>query len=160
MAPLHRVVILGGGFGGLQAALALRRVQVDVTLVDRRNFHLFQPLLYQVATGALSPADIASPLRSVLNRQRNTRVVQAEVVDFDPKGRRVLLRDGELPYDTLIVAAGAAPHYFGHSEWSETAPGLKSVEDALEVRRKVFSAFEAAELESDPEARRALLTFV
>lgn len=155
-----RVVIVGGGFGGLYAARRLGREAVDVTLVDRRNFHLFQPLLYQVATGGLSPADIASPLRSVLNRQKNTRVVQAEVVDFDLDARKVILKDGELPYDTLIVASGAASHYFGHTEWAASAPGLKSVEDALEIRKRVFLAFEAAERESDPEARRALLTFV
>src|SRR5436853_6745449 len=134
MAPLHRVVILGGGFGGLQAALALRRVQVDVTLVDRRNFHLFRPLLYQVATGALSPANIASPLRSVLKRQRNARVWMADVVDFDPSGRRVVLRDGEVRYDTLVVAAGVRHNYFGHDEWERYAPGLKTVEDATEIR--------------------------
>lgn len=156
----HRVVIVGGGFGGLYAAQRLAQAAVEVTLVDRRNFHLFQPLLYQVATGGLSPGDIASPLRAVLNRQKNTRVLQAEVTDFDLKRRRVLLKDGELPYDTLIVAAGAQSHYFGREEWAERAPGLKSVEDALEIRRRVFLAFEAAERETDPEARRAWLTFV
>lgn len=156
----RRVVIVGGGFGGLYAAQKLGRASVEVTLVDRRNFHLFQPLLYQVATGGLSPGDIASPLRAVLSRQKNTRVHQAEVVDFDLDGKRVLLRDGELPYDTLIVAAGAASHYFGRQEWADTAPSLKTVEDALEIRRKVFVAFEAAERETDPEARRAWLTFV
>ncbi len=155
-----RVVIVGGGFGGLYAARRLRGAPVEVTLVDRRNFHLFQPLLYQVATGGLSPADIASPLRANLSRQRNTRDIQAEAVDFDLQGRRVILRDGELPYDVLIVAAGAATHYFGHAEWAPEAPGLKTVEDALEVRRRVFLAFEAAERETDPDARRACLTFV
>jgi NADH:quinone reductase (non-electrogenic) len=156
----HRVVVVGGGFGGLYTVQHLGRAPVQVTLVDRRNFHLFQPLLYQVATGGLSPGDIASPLRAVLNRQRNTRVLQGEVVDFDLERRRVILKDGELAYDTLIVAAGAASHYFGNPEWAETAPGLKTVEDALDIRRKVFLAFEAAERETDPEARRAWLTFV
>src|SRR5262245_54225519 len=118
-----RVVIVGGGFGGLYAAQRLGHAPVEVTLVDRRNFHLFQPLLYQVATGGLSPADIASPLRAVLNRQRSTRVLQGEVVDFDLERRRVILRDGELPYDTLVLAAGAASNYFGHPEWEAAAPG-------------------------------------
>lgn len=156
----RRVVIVGGGFGGLYAARRLGHAPVDVTLVDRRNFHLFQPLLYQVATGGLSPADIASPLRAVLNRQRNTRVLMGEVIDVDLEGRRVLLRDGELPYDTLIIATGAESNYFGHSEWEAAAPGLKSVEDALDVRRRIFVAFEAAEREANAEARRAWLTFV
>jgi NADH dehydrogenase len=159
-AARPRVVIVGGGFGGLYAAQRLGRAPVDVTLVDRRNFHLFQPLLYQVATGGLSPGDIASPLRAVLSRQKNTRVLQAEVTGFDLANRRVLLRDGEVPYDTLIVAAGAASHYFGHPEWADAAPPLKTVEDALEIRRRVFEAFEAAEKVEDPEARRAWLTFV
>ena len=156
----RQVVIVGGGFGGLYAAQHLGTAEVQVTLVDRRNFHLFQPLLYQVATGGLSPADIASPLRSVLSRQKNTRVLQGEVVDIDVQNRRLILQDGELPYDTLVVAAGSGSHYFGHPEWAEAAPGLKSVEDALEIRRRVFQAFEAAERETDPEKRRALLTFV
>lgn len=156
----RRVVIVGGGFGGLYAARRLGKAPVEVTLVDRRNFHLFQPLLYQVATGGLSPADIASPLRAILHRQRNTRVLQAEVVDLDLVGRRVILHRGELPYDVLVVAAGAASTYFGHAEWEPEAPGLKSIEDALELRRRIFSAFEAAELETDPEARRAWLTFL
>ena len=153
-------MIVGGGFGGLYAAQRLGKAPVEVTLVDRRNFHLFQPLLYQVATGGLSPGDIASPLRAVLNRQKNTRVLQAEVTDFDLEGRRVLLKDGELPYDSLIVAAGAESHYFGRNEWAREAPGLKTIEDALEVRKKVFMAFEAAEREADPQARSAWLTFV
>lgn len=156
----HRVVIVGGGFGGLYAAQRLGGAPVQVTLIDRRNFHLFQPLLYQVATGGLSPGDIASPLRAVLNKQKNTRVLQAEVTDFDLEGRRVLLKDGELPYDSLIVAAGAESHYFGRNEWAQEAPGLKSIEDALEVRKRVFVAFEAAEREADPAARAAWLTFV
>src|SRR5437588_9331029 len=131
MADIHRVVIIGGGLGGLYAAKRLRRAPVQLTLLDRRNFHLFQPLLYQVATGALSPANIAAPLRSVLQRQKNTTVLLAEVVGFDLAGKRVLLRDGGAqPYDSLIVAAGARHHYFGHPEWEKFAPGLKSLEDA------------------------------
>lgn len=155
-----RVVIIGGGFGGLYAALHLRRAAVQVTLIDRRNFHLFQPLLYQVATGGLSPGEIASPLRGVLSRQRNTRVLLAEVVDIDPQTHHVILADGTVPYDYLVIAAGAQHHYFGHPEWSEHAPGLKTIEDATEIRRRVFLAFEAAEREPDPERRRAWLTFV
>src|SRR5438270_4829293 len=161
MATTHRVVIVGGGFGGLRAALTLRRAPVDVTLIDRRNFHLFQPLLYQVATGGLSPANIASPLRAVLRRQKNTRVLLAEVVDFDLAGRRVLLRDGgHVPYDSLIVSTGARHHYFGHPEWEKDAPGLKTIEDATAIRRRVLTAFEQAEREADPARQRALLTFV
>jgi NADH:ubiquinone reductase (H+-translocating) len=157
---MHRVVIVGGGFGGLYAARALAKVPVDVTLLDRRNFHLFQPLLYQVATGGLSPANIAAPLRSVLRRQKNARVLLAEVTDFDLDRRLVKLADGAIPYDSLIVAAGARHHYFGHPEWEAVAPGLKSVEDATTMRRRILSAFEAAELCTDPERRQALLTFV
>src|SRR5438445_3523261 len=129
MATPPQVVIVGGGFGGLYAARHLRRAAVEVTLLDRRNFHLFQPLLYQVATGGLSPANIAAPLRALLKRQRNTRVLLAEVIDIDVPGKRVLLTDGSLPYDTLLVAAGARHHYFGHDEWEPLAPGLKTVED-------------------------------
>ncbi len=156
--PRPRVVIVGGGFGGLAAARGLAGRSVDVTLVDRRNHHLFQPLLYQVATGALSPANIASPLRSLLKRARNVRVLLAQVVDFAPG--RVLLADGELPCDTLIVAAGAETSYFGHDDWSAKAPGLKSIEDARAIRARALSAFERAERASDEESRRALLTFV
>ena len=159
----HRVVVIGGGFAGLQAVRALRRAPVEVTLVDRRNFHLFQPLLYQVATGALAAAEIASPLRGLLKRQRNARVVLGEVSGFDLRRRRVLLDGGEsaaIDYDTLVVAAGASHAYFGHDEWRHSAPGLKSLEDAIEIRRRILTAFEAAELETDPARRRALLTFV
>jgi NADH dehydrogenase len=156
-----QVVIIGGGFGGLYAARALRKTPVQVTVLDRRNFHLFQPLLYQVATGGLSPANIAAPLRAVLKHQANARVLLAEVRDIDVAQRRVKLADGpEVPYDTLIVAAGARHHYFGHPEWEELAPGLKTIEDATEMRRRVLLAFEMAERESDPEQRRAWLTFV
>ncbi len=157
----HRVVIAGGGFGGLYAAQSLGRADVDVTVVDRRNFHLFQPLLYQVATGALSPGEIASPLRYVLNRQKNTRVLLGEIEDIDTAGRRLLLKDGlEVPYDTLIVATGSTHHYFGHPEWSKLAPGLKTIEDATEIRTRILLAFERAEKHTDPEKRRADLTFV
>ncbi len=159
-ARAHRVVIVGGGFGGLRASRALRDAPVEVTLVDRRNFHLFQPLLYQVATGALSPGDIASPLRGILRRQRNTRVWLAEVTGFDVRGRRVVLRDGSVGYDTLVVAAGSGYQYFGRDDWQPLAPSLKSVEEALDIRRRVLGAFEAAEREADPHARAAWLTFV
>ncbi len=157
----RRVVIVGGGFGGLYAAQALKGAAVEVTLVDRRNFHLFQPLLYQVATGGLSPGDIASPLRHVLKRQSNARVLLAEVTGLDVEARQVRCSDGEpLPYDFLVLATGARHHYFGHGEWEALAPGLKTIEDATEVRRRIFLAFEAAEREPDPERRRAWLNFV
>jgi len=151
---------VGGGFGGLYAAQSLSRAPVEITLVDRRNFHLFQPLLYQVATGALSPANIAAPLRAVLKRQRTTRVLMAEVVGLDPSGRRLKLADGEVDYDTLIVATGSRHHYFGNPQWEPLAPGLKTIEDATEIRRRVLSAFELAEREPEPQKRRAWLTFV
>ena len=157
----HRVVVVGGGFAGLQTVRALRRAPVEVTLVDRRNFHLFQPLLYQAATGALAAPEIASPLRGLLKRQRNARVVLAEVVGFDVDRRRVLLENGAaIAYDSLVVAGGAGHDYFGHDEWRHIAPGLKTLEDAMEIRRRILSAFEAAELETDPGRRRAWLTFV
>ncbi|MEW6252054.1 MAG: NAD(P)/FAD-dependent oxidoreductase, partial [Planctomycetota bacterium] len=156
----QRVVIIGGGFGGLYAAQSLRRVLVDVTLVDRRNFHLFQPLLYQVATGGLSPANIAAPLRGVLNRQRNVQVLLAEACGFDLRRGRVLLRDGELAYDTLIVAAGSTNHYFGHDAWEALAPGLKSVEDATRIRARVLYAFEASERCAGHAETAGWLTFV
>ena len=155
----HRVVIVGGGFGGLYAAKGLGRAPVEVTLVDRRNFHLFQPLLYQVATGALSPGEIASPLRHVLEPNRNTRVWMAEVTGIDVAGRKLILDDRELPYDTLILAPGSTNHHFGNN-WKEVAPGLKTIEDATTIRSRILHAFEAAELEPDPEKRRAWLTFV
>ena len=155
------VVIVGGGFGGLAAARRLRNAPVTITLVDRRNHHVFQPLLYQVATAALSPADISAPIRSVLRRQRNAEVLMAEVTEIDREGRRVILSHGDpLAYDYLIVATGATHAYFGHPEWESVAPGLKTLEDATEIRRRVLLAFEAAEQEPDPEERRALLTFV
>ena len=158
---LHRVVIVGGGFGGLQAALSLARAPVEVTLVDRRNFHLFQPLLYQVATGGLSPANIAAPFRAVLSRQRNTRVVLGEVTGFDVAQRRVLLADGTaLQYDTLILASGSSHHYFGHDEWERIAPGLKTVEDATAMRRRILLAFEQAERAPNAAERDAWLSFV
>ncbi|HUI44096.1 MAG TPA: NAD(P)/FAD-dependent oxidoreductase [Terriglobia bacterium] len=160
MPERHRIVIVGGGFGGLRAAQALKRAPVDITLIDRRNFHLFQPLLYQVATGGLSPANIAAPLRGVLKKQQNARVLLGEVTDADVAGRRVILKDGEVPYDTLIVATGARHHYFGHSEWEHLAPGLKTVEDGTRIRTKILLAFEAAERELDPARESAWLTFV
>lgn len=156
----HRVIILGGGFGGLYAARALRKARVDVTLIDRRNFHLFQPLLYQVATGSLSPGEVCAPLRSILSRQKNTRVLLGEVSDIDPRARTVMLRDGGVfEYDSLIVATGSQSFYFGHDGWSEWAPSLKSVEEATAIRHKILYAFEAAERETDPEQQRAWLTF-
>jgi NADH:ubiquinone reductase (H+-translocating) len=157
---LHHVVIVGGGFGGLHAALTLGKLPVQVTLIDKRNFHLFQPLLYQVATGGLSPADISSPLRSILNHHQNTKVLMGEVRNIDPHQQKVFLNKGEVSYDTLIVATGVSHHYFGNDQWAPTAPGLKTVEDALEMRRRIFMAFEAAEKETDLEKRRAWLTFV
>jgi len=155
-----RVVIVGGGFGGLAAARALAAAPVRVTLVDRRNHHLFQPLLYQVATAALNPADIAAPIRKVLRRQENAEVFLAEASGVDLARRRLLLSDGELDYDFLVLATGATHSYFGHDEWETLAPGLKSVEDALEIRRRVLSAFERAERETDAQEQRAWTTFV
>lgn len=158
----HRVVIVGGGFGGLYAARQLGiDPEIAVTLVDRRNFHLFQPMLYQVATGALSPGEIAQPLRSVLRKQRNTTVILGEAVGLDPVRREVLMSDGgPIPYDSLIVATGAHHTYFGHDEWAALAPGLKTLEDATEIRRRILIAFEAAEREADADLRRAWMTFV
>jgi NADH dehydrogenase len=158
---IPHVVIVGGGFGGLYAAKSLKNAPVKVTLIDKRNFHLFQPLLYQVATGTLSPADIASPLRVVLSQHKNTQVLLDKVVDIDPEAKKVFLAEREaLDYDALIVATGVSHHYFGNEQWQNDAPGLKTVEDALEMRRRIFMAFEAAEKEPDPKKREALLTFV
>jgi NADH dehydrogenase len=155
-----RIVVVGGGFGGLYAVRRLESLRVDVTLLDRRNFHLFQPLLYQVATGGLSPANIAAPLRAILKWNRNTRVLLADVTGFDVPRRCVLTTSGEFPYDTLVVAAGVRHQYFGHDSWESEAPGLKTLEDAVEMRRRILLAFERAETETNPEKRRALLTFV
>jgi NADH dehydrogenase len=163
----HRIVVVGGGFGGLQATLKLARMPVEVTLVDRRNFHLFQPLAYQVATGALTPAEICYPLRRIFRRRRNVRVILAEVTDVDLEARRLDLRGmaadvapEPLTYDTLIVSGGSLYSYFGHDEWQRHAAELKSLEGGLTLRRQILSAFEAAELETDPERQAALLTFV
>ncbi len=154
------VVVLGGGFAGLSAARALRSAPVDVTIVDRRNHHLFQPLLYQVATAALNPGDIAYPIRSVLRNQPNARTLLARVDAIDLEARTLLLADGVLSFDYLLVATGATHSYFGKDEWEQWAPGLKTIEDALEVRRRVLSAFEAAERQTDPAQLPATLTFV
>ena len=165
-----KVIVIGGGFGGLQAARSLKRSDVDITIIDRRNFHLFQPLLYQVATGGLSPANIAAPIRSMFRRQENVKVHLGEVVAIDPRQKTVEVHSTEpgeneikkatLNYDWLIVAAGVTHSYFGNDGWEEFAPGLKTIEDATEIRRRVLAAFEAAEFESDPERRDELLTFV
>jgi NADH:ubiquinone reductase (H+-translocating) len=160
LANKHQVLIIGGGFGGLSAARRLRSVPVDVTLVDRSNYHLFQPLLYQVATGALSPANIASPLRNILKKQKNARVLLAEAIGIDAANRRVILSDGSLDYDSLIVATGSSDQYFGHNEWARFAPGLKTLDDATDMRRRILLAFETAEREPDPERVQSLLTFV
>ena len=156
----HKVVIIGGGFGGLYTAQSLGNAPVEVKLIDKRNFHLFQPLLYQVATGSLSPADISSPLRLILSNNQNTQVLLEEVKDIDPQQQKVIMANSELEYDSLIVATGVSHHYFGNDQWQDFAPGLKTVEDALEIRRRIFHAFEAAEKESDPAKQRAWLTFV
>jgi NADH dehydrogenase len=161
MGEKHRVVILGGGFGGLAAALKLKLAPVEITLIDRRNFHLFQPLLYQVATGSLSPGEIAAPIRGVLSRQKNTSVLLGEAVDVDPQAKRVILRDGAtFEYDSLIVATGTQTSYYGNDSWREWAPSLKSVEDATEIRHKILYAFERAERAATPEEAHAWLTFV
>src|SRR5262245_30283451 len=160
MNEAHRVVIVGGGFAGLKLAQSLKRAPVQVTLLDRRNFHLFQPLLYQVATGVLSPANIATSLREIVRRQKNVEVLLEEVIDVDVKRRKVNCRDHEFPYDTLVVATGAQHQYFGHDEWETFAPGLKTLEDATNIRHRILSAFEAAELEDDEDLRREWMTFV
>lgn len=157
----HRVLIAGGGFGGLYAARALQRHDVAITVVDRRNFHLFQPLLYQAAAGQLSPGDIAAPLRSVFRGRTNVSVLLGEVVDIDPAARTMQLADGaRLGWNSLIVATGAENFYFGHDQWERIAPGLKTIEDAIRIRHRILFAFEAAERESDPERRGAWLTFI
>jgi NADH dehydrogenase len=161
MAALPQVVIIGGGFAGLDAARRLRKVPCEVTIVDRHNHHVFQPLLYQVATAGLSPGDIASPIRWILRKQERLRVLLANVERIDTAAKQLLLDRGErLPYDYLIVAAGATHSYFGHDEWSGTAPGLKTLDDALSLRRRLLLAFEEAERETDPARQRFLLTFV
>jgi len=160
MSTPPRIVILGAGFGGLFAARALARVAADVTLVDRHNYHLFQPLLYQVATAGLPPSDIAWPIRSILRRQRNARVLLAEVSGIDVRERTVELEDRTIPFDYLVVATGSTHSYFGHEEWRALAPGLKSIDDATQIRRRILRAFEAAEIEDDPAARDRLLRFV
>lgn len=156
---IPRVVIVGSGFGGLTAARTFRGAPVALTVIDRRNHHLFQPLLYQVATAALSPGDIAYPIRAILASQRNADVILADAVRIDVDRREVVLADGTVPYDRLIVATGATHSYFGHDEWEPFAPGLKSLEDALEIRRRILLAFERAERETDPVKRKELLTF-
>ncbi len=159
-ALMPRVVIVGAGFGGLWAARALRNAPVQVTVIDRNNHHLFQPLLYQVATASISPAEICAPIRSVLRKQKNTEVLLAEVTGVDVQAQRVLIHDQSIPYDYLILATGARDSYFGHNDWAPSAPGLKSVVQATAIRRKLLLAFEMAERETDPEKRQALLTFV
>jgi NADH:ubiquinone reductase (H+-translocating) len=161
MPGQHRVIILGGGFGGLLAAQKLKRAPVQVKLFDRRNFHLFQPLMYQVATGSLSPGEIAAPLRSVLNKQKNTEVLLGEAADIDPANNSIKLKDGaEFEYDSLIVATGSQTSYYGNDAWREAAPSLKSVEEATAIRHKILMAFECAERAKTPEDVRAWLTFV
>jgi len=161
MAQQHRVLIIGGGYGGLYAARALAKRDVEITLVDRRNHHLFSPLLYQVATGALSPSDIAQPLRLILRKQKNARVLLGEAIGIDPDARTVRLDDGsDLPYDSLIVATGTKHSYFGNDAWAEHAPGIKTLEDALQMRARILDAFENAELETDATRQHAWMSFV
>ncbi len=155
-----RVVIIGGGFAGLQAARSLRKVAVEVKLIDRRNFHLFQPLLYQVATGELSPANIATPIRGVLRKQKNALVELGEVSGFELNPPAVITTDGKIEFDYLVLATGSTHHYFGNEQWSKFAPGLKTIENATEIRRQILAAFEAAERCGDPDTARQLLTFV
>jgi NADH dehydrogenase len=161
MPGKHRILILGGGFGGLVAAQTLNRAEAQVTLIDKRNFHLFQPLLYQVATGSLSPGEIAAPLRSVLRRQKNTEVLLGEAVDLDPVAKRVALRDGAIfSYDSLIIATGSETSYYGKNQWRDVAPSLKTIEEATAIRHKLLYAFERAERAASEEEARAWLTFV
>src|SRR5262249_39028108 len=160
MSTKSKVIIIGGGFGGLSAAQALQSTPVEITLIDRRNYHLFQPLLYQVATGSLSPGDIAAPLRGVLSRQKNVRVLLGNVEDIDPVSKRVLLDDGaSFEYDFLIVASGSQTSYYNHDDWQRWAPGLKSLEEATSIRHKILYAFEVAERLDDAARRREWLTF-
>ncbi len=157
---MHRVVIVGGGFAGLHAARHLGHLDVSVTLIDTRNFHLFQPLLYQVATASLSPANIAAPLRTILKNQKNTTVLMGQVIDIDVEKREVVLEDARVPYDSLLLATGARHQYFGRDDWEKYAPGLKTIEDALNIRQRILTAFELAERETDPKAIERLLNFV
>ncbi len=157
---MPRIVIVGAGFGGLKAALALHHANARITVIDRQNHHLFQPLLYWVATAGLSPADISSPIRSVLRKQKNTEVLMGEVTGVDLTQQRVLMGEQAVPYDYLVLATGAHDNYFGHPEWEHYAPGLKSIVDATSIRRKILLAFEAAEREPDPQKVKSLLTFV
>ena len=158
MAP--RIVIIGGGFGGLYTARGLRHAEAEITVVDRHNYHLFQPLLYQVATAALNPSDIAAPIRSILRHQKNVSVILGDAIDVDVDAKRVQLADGTIDYDFLVIATGATHSYFAHPEWERDAPGLKTIEDALEIRRRVLTAYEEAERETDPVKQEAWLTFV
>lgn len=159
-SDVPRIVVVGAGFGGLSAVKALARAPADVVVIDERNYHLFQPLLYQVATAGLSPADIAAPIRGILARQKNARVLLGRVTGIDVADRTVILHDREVPYDYLIVATGARHAYFGHDEWGPVAPGLKNIDDATRLRRKILIAFEHAEDEDDADERRRLMTFV
>jgi NADH:ubiquinone reductase (H+-translocating) len=156
---MPHIVIIGGGFAGLYTARGLKNVDAQITVVDRHNYHLFQPLLYQVATAGLNPSDIAAPIRGILRKQKNTRVILGEAIAVDMNRKVVQLADGELSYDFLVIATGATHSYFSHGEWEKHAPGLKTIDDALEIRRRVLLAFEAAERETDPETRTAFLTF-
>jgi NADH dehydrogenase len=155
-----KVVIIGGGFGGLEAARTLQRANAEITVVDRQNHHCFQPLLYQVATAALSPADVAWPIRHILRSQQNATVLMADVSGIDAEQKKVHTDSGDIPYDFLVIATGAMHSYFGHDEWSDVAPGLKRIEDATRIRRSILIAFEQAEIMADPEEQRRLLTFV
>lgn len=156
----YKVVIVGGGFGGLWTATHLKDPELEITLIDKRNFHLFQPLLYQVATGGLSPADIASPLRGILAKRKNVQAKLAEMTGIDKANKKIILKDGEVAYDSLVIATGSENFYFGNDSWSEFAPGLKTIEDAINIRNRIYTAFEKAEKETDSELRRQFLTFV